>query len=73
MTTKGTKPAYVVATVIERGRGERDRWTDIGVALHNPRTDTYTIELDATPVNGHLVLYKPKRWTEHEPPAIDVQ
>ena len=67
---KGKTPDFVVATVIERGDGQRDRWVDIGVAFHNPKGDTYTIHLDAAPLNGKLVLYKPKRWTNRELPTI---
>jgi len=69
---KGTKPAYVVATVLEVGEGQPDRWTDLGVAFHNKDTDTYTVQLDAVPLNGKLVLYKPKRWKDQEPPTIEM-
>ena len=54
--TKHQEPDFVVATVIERPEGERDRWVDIGVAFHNPESDTYTVQLDAAPLNGKLVL-----------------
>jgi hypothetical protein len=67
---KGSKPDFVVATVIARTDGERDRWVDVGVAFHNADTDTYTVQLDAAPLNGKLVLYKPKRWVEQNPPVV---
>lgn len=69
---KHRQPNFIVATVIELGDNQRDRWVDIGVAFHNPSSETYTVQLDAAPMNGKLVLYRPKRW-EGQEKTVDVQ
>ena len=70
---QGKRPDYVVATVEELGNGQRDRWTDVGVAFHNGKSDTYTVNLSALPLNGKLVLYRPKRLKDEQPPVIEEQ
>lgn len=36
----------------------KDRWTNIGVAFNN--NETITVLVDAAPINGKLILSKPK-------------
>ncbi|HHQ44512.1 MAG TPA: hypothetical protein ENN13_00035 [Candidatus Altiarchaeales archaeon] len=55
---KGQIPDYRVNTVIGDSENGKDRWTSIGVAFQNK--DTITVLMDAVPVNGKIVLTKPK-------------
>ncbi len=55
---KGQQPDYRVATVVNDSESGKDRWTNIGVAFKN--ADTITVLVDALPVNGKLILQKPK-------------
>jgi len=34
---------------------------EIGAAFYNPKTQSITLYLDALPVKGKLVLFKPRR------------
>jgi len=56
---KGKRPDYRVSTVINDTEGGKDRWTNVGVAFKN-ESDTITVLVDALPVNGKLILHKPK-------------
>jgi len=38
-----------------------DKWREVGVAFYNPKTQSITLYLDALPVKGKLVLFKPRR------------
>ena len=40
---------------------EYDRWREVGVAFYNPKTQSITLYLDALPVKGKLVLFKPRQ------------
>jgi hypothetical protein len=59
---KGAQPDYRVATVVSDSESGKDRWTNIGVAFQNQ--DTITVLVDALPVNGKMILQKPKEKTE---------
>ena len=54
-----SRPDYVVNT-ISRGEGRKDRWREIGLAFQSEKSDTLTIFLDALPLDGKLVLTRPK-------------
>lgn len=45
-------PDFIAKTPIGKG------WHEIGIAYFNPKTDSFTIYLDAIPVNGKIVLFK---------------
>jgi len=55
---KGQKPDFRVSTVVTDSETGKDRWTNIGVAFQGK--DTITVLMDSVPVNGKLVLHKPK-------------
>ncbi|MCX6695160.1 MAG: hypothetical protein NTU61_02535 [Candidatus Altiarchaeota archaeon] len=55
---KGQRPDYRVSTVVKDAETGKDRWTNIGVAFKG--NDTITVLMDSVPVNGKLVLHKPK-------------
>jgi hypothetical protein len=55
---KGQAPTYQAATVVNDQESGKDRWSNIGVAFQNQ--DSITVLLDAVPVNGKIVLTKPK-------------
>ena len=55
------KPTFLAYTVKERGKGQTAIWTRIGAAWpHNNGGNGFTIELDAFPVDGRLILIEPK-------------
>ena len=61
----GGNPDFVAYTVRDRGvdqNGEkRDQfWLRIGAAFAHERGDGYNIVLDALPIDGRVVLRKPK-------------
>lgn len=49
---------YVVFTVVEIEGQDKSRWKELGVGFRNK--DSITILLDAVPLNGKLILTKPK-------------
>jgi hypothetical protein len=54
------KPTLLAYTVKNRGKGQKAIWTRIGAAWpHNSGTG-FSIELEALPVDGRLVLIPPK-------------
>jgi len=55
---KGQRPDFRVSTVVTDGESGKDRWTNIGVAFQGK--DTITVLMDSVPVNGKLILHKPK-------------
>jgi len=57
---KGKRPDYQAATVVEVVGLDKGRWTNIGVAYKNEKSNTISILLDATPVNGKIILSVPK-------------
>lgn len=55
---KGQTPDFRVSTVVTDPDTGKDRWTNVGVGFQN--TDSITVLMDSVPVNGKLVLTKPK-------------
>jgi hypothetical protein len=55
---KGQRPDYRVSTVVSDQESGKDRWTNVGVAFQNG--DIITVLVDAVPVNGKLILQRPK-------------
>ena len=56
---KGRMPDWRVSTVVKDPESEKDRWTNVGVGFNN--NETITVLMDAIPVNGKLILAKPKK------------
>jgi len=57
MSNKPTLYAYAVK---DRGRKQKAIWTRIGAAWPHEKGKGFTIELDAYPVEGRIVLTEPK-------------
>ncbi len=55
---KGQVPDFRVNTVVTDHETGKDRWTNVGVAFQGE--NSITVLLDAVPVNGKLVLVKPR-------------
>lgn len=68
------KPSLIAYTVKNRGKGQTAIWTKIGAAWpHGNGGKGFSIELDAFPVDGRLVLIEPKaeaEATEAEPSMV---
>jgi hypothetical protein len=60
------KPAYIAYTVRERGKGKPDFWVRIGGAwpFQNENGSGFTVQLDALPIDGRIVLCEPKAGDE---------
>ncbi len=58
------KPTLYAYTVKDRGEGLKSIWTRIGAAWPHENGNGFTIELDALPVGGRLVLTEPKEQRE---------
>jgi len=61
MSSKPTLYAYAVK---DRGRNQTAIWTKIGAAWPHGSGIGLTIELDALPVDGRIVLIEPKDETK---------
>lgn len=64
---------YVIFTVVDTDRVDENgktisRWKEVGVAFQNK--DSITGLLDALPVNGKIVLRKPKPKEEPQPEQV---
>lgn len=57
------QPDLIAYTAVERGDGE-SHFVRLGAAWRNKRNG-YNVRLDATPVNGELVLLPPRERDEH--------
>jgi hypothetical protein len=57
------------AYVVEEREGKDPFWTRIGSAWAHKDGDGYNITLSALPINGRLVLRKPKLEEDKEPEA----
>ena len=55
-----TKPSLIAYAVKERGRSQSAIWTKIGAAWPHGSGSGFTIELDALPLGGRIVLIEPK-------------
>jgi hypothetical protein len=59
---KGQMPDWRVATVVNDPESGKDRWTNVGVAFEG--NETITVLVDAMPVNGKLILQRPRKKEE---------
>lgn len=53
------KPTLHAFTVRDRGRNQKSIWTRIGAAWPHEAGKGFTIQLDAFPLDGRLVLTQP--------------
>jgi hypothetical protein len=53
-------PKLYAYTVKDRGQGKKGIWTRIGAAFAHEKSGGFTIELDALPLDGKIVLMPPK-------------
>lgn len=56
---KGQIPDYRVSTVVTDPETGKDRWTNVGVAFQG--NESITVLMDVVPINGKLILHRPKR------------
>ncbi len=54
------KPTLYVYAVKDRGRNQKPIWTRIGAAWAHEKGRGFSIELEALPIDGRLVLTEPK-------------
>ena len=54
------KPTLIAYSVKERGKGKKSFWVRIGAAWPFEAGTGYTIQLDALPIDGRIVLAEPK-------------
>lgn len=54
------KPTFLAYTVKDRGKGQKAIWTRIGAAWPHKEGTGFSIELEALPIDGRLVLIEPK-------------
>jgi hypothetical protein len=59
-TNMTAKPTLIAYAVKNRGKGQKAIWTKIGAAWPHSSGTGFSIELDAFPVDGRLVLIEPK-------------
>jgi hypothetical protein len=65
------KPTLIAYSVIKRGKDQKDFFVRIGGAWPFESGKTgFTIQLDALPIDGRIVLAEPKAETE---PAADAE
>ena len=55
------KPTLYAFAVKARGRNQKAIWTRVGAAWPHEKGKGYTIELEAFPIDGRLVLTEPKQ------------
>ncbi len=55
------KPALIAYAVKDRGRSRQAIWTRVGAAWPHEKGKGFTIELEAFPIDGRLVLTEPKQ------------
>lgn len=55
-----TKPTLIAYTVKNRGKKQKAIWTRVGAAWPHASGKGLSIELEALPVDGRLVLIEPK-------------
>lgn len=61
---KNTRPSHAVYTV--GGQGESSYWTKIGAAWAHENGEGFNIQLTALPLDGRLVVRKPKPKSDGE-------
>jgi hypothetical protein len=54
------KPTLIAYTVKDRGEGQKDIWTRIGTAWPHGSGNGLSIQLNALPLDGRIVLTEPK-------------
>jgi len=54
------KPTLIAYTVKDRGEGQKAIWTRIGAAWPHGSGNGLSIQLDALPIDGRIVLTEPK-------------
>lgn len=54
------KPTLYAYAVKDRGKDQKGIWTRVGAAWPHENGKGFTVELEAFPVNGRLVLTEPK-------------
>jgi hypothetical protein len=59
-TIMSNKPTLYAYAVKDRGEGQKAIWTRIGAVWPHDKGNGLTIELDALPITGRLVLTEPK-------------
>jgi hypothetical protein len=55
------KPTLIAYAVKERGKGKKAIWTRIGAAWPHDKGKGFSIELEALPLDGRLVLMEPQQ------------
>jgi hypothetical protein len=63
------KPVLFAYTVKDRGRNQKAIWTRNGAAWPHEKGSGLTLELDALPIGGRIVLTEPK--VDEVPQAFD--
>jgi len=58
MTTESNRPTHGVFIV--EGEGKKAFWTKVGAAWANKDGEGFTINLTCLPLNGRLVVRKPR-------------
>lgn len=53
-------PKFYAYAVKDRGKGKKGIWTRIGAAFAHEKSGGFTIELDALPAGGKIVLMPPR-------------
>jgi hypothetical protein len=66
-----SKPTLIAYTVKSRKKGQTAIWTRIGAAWPHATGEGLSIELEAFPVDGRLVLIPPKAGEVAVPPLGD--
>ncbi len=66
-----TKPTLIAYTVKNRGKGQSAIWTKIGAAWPHQGKPGFSIELEAFPVDGRLVLIEPKTEADADSASAD--
>jgi hypothetical protein len=61
------KPSFIAYAVRQRPDAEKANWTAIGVAWAHKKGGGFNIELEATPLDGRIVLMPPK---DDEPDGV---
>lgn len=69
MTKQKKTPAYLAYNIVEGSDETKSHWTKVGAAWSHDKGDGFTITLDCIPLNGRIVLRKPKPKTEK--PAVE--
>ncbi len=59
MTTESNRPSHGVYIV--EGEGKKAYWTRIGAAWAHDDGDGFTINLTCVPIDGRLVVRKPRK------------